>query len=432
MGTCIRNGRIVDPANGVDRTTDLYIEQGRIAALDQPPSHFVAETTLDATGMLVLPGVVDMAARLREPGQEYKATIASETRAAAASGITSLCCPPDTNPVVDTPAEVRLIQQRANETGACRVHVLGAMTERLEGETLSEMAALRDTGCVGVSNGFRPLGSTLILRRAMEYAGSQALTVHLHPVDFALADQGCAHEGEIATRLGLPAIPAAAETAAVGYCLALIEQTGTPTHFCRLSTVRAVRMVARARYDGLPVTADVCAHQLFLTEDALQGFNALCHVWPPLRSAEDLAGLRKGVRDGIVGAVCSDHQPHDPDAKCAPFPETEAGVSGLETLVPLMLRLVDENVLDLSTAVARITSGPAAILGIDAGTLGPNCRADICVIDPNLSWVLQPETLLSQGKNTPFEGWSFSGRVVYSLLEGRIVYDRAGSTGGSS
>lgn len=418
----IVNGRVVDPATGLDAVTNLYIEKDRIVGVGSPPAGFAASRTIGATGKWVIPGLVDLAARLREPGQEHKATIESETRAAASGGITSLTCPPDTKPVVDSPAEVELIQQRAADAGYCRVYSLGALTKGLEGRAPSEMAALKTAGCVGVSQALNPIASPLVLRRAMEYAASTGHKVFLHPLDFDLMDHGCAHEGAVATRMGLSGIPEAAETAALGQMLALIEQTGASVHFCRLSTTRAVRMVARARYDGLPITADVCAHQLFLTEMDVSDFNSLCHTIPPLRTRRDLEGLRTGLVDGSITAVCSDHQPHEPDAKRAPFAQTEPGVSGVETLLALMLRLVHENLLTLTEAISLVTHGPASITGIDGGTLSEGSLADIVIIDPDAAWELVPCRMQSRGKNSPFSGWEFTGRVTHTLLGGRIVY----------
>jgi len=256
----------------------------------------------------------------------------------------------------------------------------------------------------------------------MEYAASTGHKVFLHPLDFDLMDRGCAHEGAVATRMGLSGIPEAAETAALGQMLALIEQTGASVHFCRLSTARAVRMVARARYDGYPITADVCAHQLFLTEMDVTAFNSDCHTIPPLRTRRDLEGLRAGLLDGSITAVCSDHQPHEPDAKRAPFAQTEPGVSGVETLLALMLRLVHEGLLDLTEAISLITCGPASIIDIDCGSLAEGKPADIAIVDPDAAWDLEPGRMLSRGKNSPFAGWEFTGRVTHTFLNGRIVH----------
>ncbi len=423
MGLLVTNGRIIDPANQIDQNKDLFIEAGKIAGLGQPPVGFTLNRTLDATGQIVIPGVVDLAARLREPGQEYKATIASETRAAAAGGITSLCCHPDTESVVDSPAEIKFIQQRSEAAGFCRVYTLGALTAGLEGQALTEMAALKRGGCVGVTNALSPISSTLVLRRAMEYAVSQQLTIFLHPIDYVLSDNGCAHEGTVATHLGLPGIPSAAETAALGQQLALVEQTGAKTHFCRLSTARAATMVANARLEGLPVSADVCAHQLFLTENDISGFNTLCYTIPPLRTVGDLKALRNSLVLGSISAICSDHQPHELDAKQAPFPAAQPGISALESLLPLTLRLVGEGNLKLIDAIALITCKPAAILQLEAGTLDIGKPADLCIYNPDLTWELKPEELVSSGKNTPFAGWRFSGKVTHTLLGGKIVYN---------
>ncbi len=420
----IKSGRVVDPANSIDRIADMFIAAGRIVALDNAPDGFTADRVIDASGLIVAPGLVDLAARLREPGQEHKATIASETRAAASAGITTLCLPPDTDPVIDTPAVVELVHLRAEQAGYARVVALGALTRALAGEQLSEMAALKAAGCVGVSNGREPITNLLSLRRAMEYAVTHDMTVFLHPDEPTLSNNGCVHEGAISTRLGLPGVPEAAETAAVARDLAIIEQVGVRAHFCRLSTARAVQMVGRAQFDGLPVSADVSAHQLFLTEMDILGFNSQCHVLPPLRTQRDRDGLRDGLAHGIITAVCSDHQPHEPDAKLAPFIDTEPGISSLETLLPLLLRLVEEGTLTLSQAVARLTHGPARILGIDAGTLSMGASADICLFDPALIWRIEPRHLRSRGHNTPFAGWEIKGQAVITIFEGRVVYEQ--------
>jgi dihydroorotase len=318
---------------------------------------------------------------------------------------------------------VKLIQQRAEAAAYSRVLCLGALSAGLRGEDLSEMAALKLYGCVGVSNGLKPLSSSLFLRRAMEYAASHGLTIFLHPLDFALANHGCAHEGAVAARLGLPGIPVAAETAALAQQLALVEQMRVRTHFCRISSARAVHMLERAIEEGLPVSADVCAHQLFLTEWDIGDFNSLCHTLPPLRTLEDRQALRAALRSGAIAALCSDHQPHDEDSKQAPFPATEPGVSALETLLPLTLRLVDEGEITFMQAIERLTLGPARVLGITAGTLATGAVADICLFDPECRFTVIPENLQSRGKNTPFAGWELQGKVTHTLLAGRFVFE---------
>ncbi len=423
---CIRGGRVIDPDSGHDGVADLWIAEGRILALGPAPADFTPDRVIDARGRVVCPGLVDLCARLREPGAEHKATIASETRAAAHRGITTLCCPPDTDPVIDTPAVVELVHQRAEAAGFARVVTLGALTRGLDGEQLSEMAALRDAGCPAVGNARRPLASTLVLRRALEYAATFGLTVMLDPEDEALAAGGCAHAGLVATRLGLPSIPAAAETAAVARDLALVEETGVRAHFCHLTTARAVRMIARARYDGVPVTADVAAPYLFLTEMDLAGFDSNCHLRPPLRSQRDLDALRRGLAEGTLSVLCSDHQPHEADAKLAPFPATEPGMSGLDTLPSLALRLVEDGVIGLPDAIARLTLGPARVLGLDAegiGTLRAGAPADVAIIDTGARWRVGADSIESKGQNTAFGGWELPGRVTHTLFRGRLVHE---------
>lgn len=418
----IKGGRVIDPANQVDKQQDIYVADGHIAGIGEAPEGFTAEQVINATGQIVCPGLVDLSARMREPGQEHKATIASETRAAAASGITTLCTPPDTNPVIDTPAVVELIHQQAEKAGMARVVTLGAVTRNLEGDRLSEMASLKQAGCVGVTNALHPIANTLVEQRALAYAATYDLTVFLHASDPWLHGSGCAHDGAVASRLGLPGIPEAAETVAVARDLALVEHTGVRAHFCRLTTERAVRMVARAQFDGLPVSVDVAIPYLHLTETDISGFNSLCHVEPPLRTQQDRTGLRAAVARGVASAICSDHQPHEPDSKLSPFPSTDPGISGLETLLPLALRLVEEENMSLVDVIDRLTAGPARILGLSCGTLSPGADADICIFDPSAIWQLRETEMHSGGRNTPFSGWELKGKVTHTLFAGKIVY----------
>ncbi|MBK1731822.1 dihydroorotase [Thiococcus pfennigii] len=421
----ICNGRLVDPANGLDAPLDLHIANGRIVAIGAAPPGFAPERVLDARGQVVCPGFVDLCARLREPGAEQKATIASETRAAAASGVTALCCPPDTQPLIDTPAVAQLVRQTAQRHGFARVLPAGALTQGLAGAQISEMEALKRAGCPVMSHADRPITNTLVQRRAMEYAATFDLAVFLHPEDPHLRAGGCMHEGRVSTRLGLPGIPEAAETVAVARDLALAEQAGARVHFRGLSTARAAEMVAEAQRRGIAASADVSAVQLILTEDDVGAFDSNCHLIPPLRTARDRDALRAAVASGVIGAICSDHQPHDADAKLAPFPATAPGISALETLLPLALRLVDEGVADLATVIARLTAGPARILGKPLlGRLDEGARADICIFDPDARWTLEPGQMASLGQNTPFAGRTLEGRVSWTLLAGRIVHAR--------
>jgi len=388
----------------------------------QAPDGFTPDLTIDASGQIVCPGFVDLSARLREPGQEHKATIASETRAAAASGVTSLCLPPDTIPVIDSPAVVELIHRRNEDAAFARIYPLGALTQGLAGERLSEMAHLKAAGVVGVSNVPRCVENPQVMRRALEYAASIDMTVFLYPEDLGLANNGLVHEGVVSTRLGLTGIPEAAETQAVANYLMLVEQTGARVHFCRLSTARAIQTLGRAKYDGLNITADVAAHQLHLTELDIGYFNSQCHVRPPLRTQRDREALVQAVCNDRIEAICSDHQPHDLDAKLAPFGETEPGISALETLLPLTLRLVKDGQLSMSSMVERLSTTPAEILSINAGHLSVGAPADVCIFDPNRQWELQKDTMYSQGKNSPFLGWLLEGRVTHTLLGGKLVH----------
>ncbi len=424
MKILIRNGRLIDPASQTDTPGELAIADGRIVALGQAPDGFQAEQIIDASGQHVIPGLIDLSARLREPGLEYKGTIASETRAAAAAGITTLCMPPDTDPIIDTPAVAEQIIRQAHDAGFARVIPLGALTLGLAGEQLAEMALLRDQGqCGAISNACQPINSAHVMRSAMEYAASCRMTVFLHADVPDLSHRGVVHEGVVSTRLGLRGIPEAAETVSVARELMLIEQTGVRAHFCHLSSAHSVRLIARAIADGLPISMGVTAHHLHLTEMDIGFFDSQCHILPPLRTQRDRDGLRQGLANGEIAIISSDHQPHDADAKLAPFGETEPGISGLETLLALSLRLVDDGLLSLTELLAKLTCEPARILGrSDIGSLQPGSRADICLYDPDRPWRVDPSRFTSQGHNTPFAGWELKGRVTHTLLDGQRVY----------
>jgi len=422
MRISLRNGRLIDPAHGIDAVTDLHLADGHVVGIGKTPDGFSAERVIDASEHIVCPGFVDLCARLREPGAEHKGTIASETRAAAANGITTVVVPPDTDPVIDESAVVELIRRQAGAAGFARVLTLGALTRGLGGEILAEMAALKEAGCVGVSNAQVAVPNSLVMKRALEYAASHELTVHLQAMDPWLSASGQAHDGQVAARLGLVGIPVAAETAAIGRELALIEETRTHVHFGRLSSARAVAMIARARERGLPVSCDVAAHQLHLTEIDLGRFDSEAHLLPPLRTMRDRDALRRGVASGVIGAICSDHQPHQADAKLDPFGMTEPGASALDTLLGLTLKLVDEEVCDLVTAIERLTAGPARLLGIDAGHLGIGAVADVCVFNPQAYRIIDAGSMASRGHNTPFFGWELRGVVCHTLLAGCPVY----------
>lgn len=416
----IKNGRLIDPANQIDEIRDIRIDaDGRIS--QEAPDPVTEHETIDARGCYVIPGIIDMCARFREPGHEHKADIRHESLAALRSGITQVCLQADTLPVMDTPAVVDLIQQKAQAITAPKIHTQGAMTLKLKGTQLSEYAALKKAGCVGISNADRAIADNQMMRNIMEYAASHDLKVFLGTLDPFLSVNGCMHEGQVSARMGLNGIPAAAEAISLSRDLALIEITGARAHFGRLSTARAVELIAQAQQRGLDVTADVSAHQLYLTENDVVGFNAQAHVIPPFRTLRDRDALRQGVADGVIQAICSDHQPHERDAKLAPFAETEPGISALETLLPLALKLVHDNILTLEQSIGSITCMPAGVLQIHGGDLSNGAAADITIVDPEKHWAFHCNDMLSRGTHSPFEGWQFQGGVVHTLLNGQLI-----------
>jgi dihydroorotase len=418
----IKNGRLIDPKNNIDAQQDVFIAAGKVAGIGRMPKGFAPNQVINASGMVICPGLVDLSVRLREPGFEYKATLESELLAAAAGGITSLACPPDTDPVLDEPGLVEMLKHRAKQLNLAHVYPLGALTRQLEGRQLTEMCELAEAGCVGFSQADMAIIDTQVLWRAMQYAATFGLTVWLRPEEPYLAKNGVAHDGEVATRLGLKGIPAAAETLAIASILRLAKETGARVHLCRLSTQEGVEMVRQAKKQGLTVSCDVAANHLHLTEHDIGFFNADCHLRPPLRSQRDCAALNTGLADGTIDAVCSDHTPVDDDAKLLPFAEAEAGATGLELLLPLTLKWASENKVKLSTAIHRLTTAPAGILGLDAGHLGEDSPADICIFDAQQYWKIEAKSLISQGKNTPFTGLEVAGKVRHTLLEGQVVY----------
>jgi dihydroorotase len=420
----IKNGRIIDPANNINNLGSVYIADGKILSVIYKPADFNPDQVIDAKNQIVCPGFIDLSTRLREPGQSRKATFASETAAAAAAGITTMCLQPDTIPVIDARAVAELIKDQAEKTGYQQILPIAALTQKLEGTELSAMLALKQAGCVAVSNANQPVKNLLILRRAMEYAASHDLLLIYRPNDFWLANNGCIHEGVVSTRYGLPSIPDAAETIALAQCLELAELTGCRVHFGQLSSRRSVIKLHQAKKYGLAVSADVAIHQLHLTEDDIIPFDSAYHVQPPFRTNADKEALCEGLANGTIDSICSDHQPHDLDAKLGAFPETEPGVSSLETLLPLMLKLVTQQAITLEQGIAALTQKPAQILQLDSGALTPGFAADVCVFDPEQDWQVNSGNWLSQGVNTPFWGEMFKGHVTYTLQAGKVIYSQ--------
>ena len=422
MTLSILGARVIDPNSGLDQVTDLHVDSGKIVAIGAAPTGFKAVRSIDGAGLVVAPGLVDLSVSLREPGYSRKGTIASETRAAAAGGVTSLCCPPRTKPVLDTPAVAELILDRAREAGHAKVFPIGALSKGLEGEQLAELVALRDTGCVAFGNGLESFRNTRTLARALEYAATFDLTVVFHSQDRDLAAGGLAHEGAMASFLGLPGIPETAETVALARDLLLVEQTGVRAHFSQLTSARGAQLIAQAQARGLPVTADVALYQLILTDEALVDFSSLYHVQPPLRTRADRDGLREAVKSGVIQAISSHHQPHERDAKLAPFGATEPGISSVEVLLPLALTLVEDGLLDLPTLLQRLSAGPAAAMRLPAGELRVGAAADMVLFDPKASTVAG-EQWRSKGDNCPFIGHCLPGAVRYTVVDGHISHE---------
>jgi dihydroorotase len=419
----ISNGRLIDPKHGVDRKATLFIAAGKIVAIGDAPPSWQPQRSIDATGLVVCPGLIDVAVRLREPGFEYKATLESEMDAAVAGGVTSVACPPDTDPPLDEPGLVEMLKHRARSLNRAHVYPVGALTVGLRGETITEMGELAEAGCIAFSQADVPIADTQVLWRAMQYAATFGYRVWLRPQDAHLSRGGVAHDGEVATRLGLPAIPPWAETIALDTIFALARATGARVHIARLSTHDGVVRVREAKRAGLAVTCDVAATHVHLADADIGWFNAHCHLVPPLRSGRDRDSLRAGLADGTIDLICSDHTPVDDDAKQLPFAESEAGATGLELLLPLTLKWAAEAKIALPTALSRITADPARVLGVDAGHLGVGALADVCVFDSQAWWTVDRKSLRSQGKNTPFLGMELAGRARYTIVAGQVVHE---------
>ena len=432
MKILIKNGRVVDPASGRDEPADVAVAAGRIVAIGQVPAGFDAARSIDASGCVVAPGLVDLAARLREPGHEHEGMLESELNAAAAGGVTSLVCPPDTDPTLDEPGLVDMLKFRARKLSLCRLFPLGALTRGLQGEALTEMAELTESGCVGFSQAEVPITDTLVLQRALLYASTYGYTVWLRPQDPWLG-KGVAASGAVATRLGLSGVPVAAETVALHTLFELVRATGARVHLCRLSSAAGVKLLRQAKAEGLPVTADVSINSLHLTDVDIGFFNPAMRLNPPLRQQADRAALRAALADGTVDALVSDHTPVDEDAKTLPFGEAEPGATGLELLLSLALKWGADEGLGLADTLQRITSRPVAVLGDALGSLAQSAGqlvvggvADLCVFDPAAVWQVQPGQLRSQGKHTPFDfavtGMALPGRVKATLVAGTVAY----------
>jgi len=422
MNIEIKSGRIIDPANGVDEIQSLYIADGKVVGLGGVPEGYKADNIIDASGCVVTPGFIDLCTYLREPGYEYKGTVASETYAAVKGGFTAVCCPPETLPVNDTEAVTNLILDLADRAGFAKVYPIGALTKGLKGQQLSELYSLRQAGCVAVGNGDHSVASLSVMKRCFEYAKTHGVSVFVRPEEASLAVDGCVHEGAVGTRLGLNGIPALAETVAVSQLILLAEETGVHLHLSHLTTAKSVQLVAEAKRSGLRITADVAIQHLILTDETVSGFDSRFHCRPPLRTHADRIALIKGLNDGVIDAVCSQHQPHEAAAKQAPFAESDPGISSVEVVLPLLLGLVRESELSLATLVKALSVGAAGVLEVAGGSLAVGGVADVCVFDPDEAWRVTAESMLSAGKNTPWGEHEVQGLVKYTLVDGRIAY----------
>jgi len=428
----IKNGHLIDPANGIDGLQDLFIADGKVAAIGSAPAGFVADTTFDAAGLVVSPGLVDLSARLREPGYEYKATLESELQAALQGGVTSLVCPPDTDPVLDEPGLVEMLKYRAKTQNKAHVHPLGALTMGLKGQSLTEMAELTEAGCIGFAQAEEPIEDTTVLLRAMQYANTFGYTVWLRPQDPHIGRGGIAHSGPLASRLGLSGVPVMSETIALHTIFELMRASRAKVHLCRISSAAGLELIRAAKAEGLPVTCDVGAHHVHLTDADIGFFDPNARVTPPFRSQRDRDAIRAALLDGTVDAMCSDHTPVDDDEKLLPFGEASPGATGLELLLSLALKWADDyaqpqspqGARALARAVAKVTSDAARVAGIAGGSLAVGEAADICVFDPAARWTVSPAALASQGKHTPFLGYELSGVVRATIVGGQVAFQR--------
>ncbi|MDM0114958.1 dihydroorotase [Variovorax sp. J22R133] len=422
MNIHIANARVLDPVSGFDEQADLAIANGQIAALKEIPADFKADCTIDAEGCVVVPGLVDLAARLREPGYEHEGMLSSEMAAAVAGGVTSLVCPPDTDPVLDESGLVEMLKYRAEKLQCARLYPLGAITRGLAGEVLTEMNELTGAGCVGFGQADVPLTNTQVLQRALQYASTFGYTLWLRPQDRDLG-KGVAASGPLATRLGLSGVPVAAETIAIFTIVELMRSTGARVHLCRLSSAAGVALVRAAKAEGLPLTCDVSINSLHLCDTDIGYFDSRARLNPPLRQQRDRDALSAALADGTIDALVSDHTPVETDAKTLPFAESEAGATGLELLLPLALQWGEQSGAGMKRAIEVITSAPARMLGANAPTrIVPGAVADLCIFNPDSEWQVTPDMLKSQGKHTPFAGYAMRGRVRVTLVGGRFVY----------
>ena len=424
MNLLIKGGRVIDPSQNIDETMDLLVVGGIIMELGKGLKAPSGAKTIDAAGLLVTPGLIDMHVHLRDPGLEYKEDMVSGTRAAAAGGFTSVACMPNTKPVNDNKAITSYIVTKAGKEALVNVFPVGAITQGSKGENLAEMGELKESGCVAVSDDGRPVVNAELMRRALEYAKGMGIMVISHAEELSLVGEGVMNEGFTATELGLKGIPWAAEDTAVARDVYLAEFTDSPLHIAHISTSGSVRIIRNAKARGVKVTCETAPHYFSLTDDAVRGYNTNAKMNPPLREAGDVAAIKAGLADGTIDAIATDHAPHHLDEKDLEFNLALNGIIGLETSLPLSLRLVEEKVLELKVLIEKMSCNPAKILGIERGTLQAGATADITVIDPKREWQVEAEKLASKSKNSPWLGEKMKGCAAYTIVGGKIVHKR--------
>jgi len=424
MNLLIKNGRVIDPSQGVDEALDLLVEGGLIKETGKNLTAPSGVEVLDAAGKYVVPGLVDMHVHLRDPGLEYKEDIISGSQAAVAGGFTSIACMPNTQPVIDNKTVAGYIIAKARAAGLCNVFPVGALTAGSKGEFLAEMGELKEAGCVAVSDDGKPVCNAEMMRRALEYARGMDIPVITHAEELALVGAGVMNEGFTSTELGLKGIPRVAEDIAVARDVMLAEYTNSPVHIAHVSTKGAVRIIRNAKLSGVRVTCETAPHYFTLTDDAVRGYNTNAKMNPPLREADDVAAIREGLQDGTIDAIATDHAPHHNDEKDVEFNVALNGIIGLETSLPLSLALVDEGVLSISQLMDRMSFRPSHILNLGRGTLKAGAPADITVIDPSAEWVVEADKLASKSKNSPWLGKKMKGVAVATIVGGNIVFKR--------
>ena len=419
----IKSANIINPNEEISGVHDIYIKDGKICGIDEDNTKLSSPIIIDADNCFVCPGLIDLSVRFREPGLEKDATISSESKAAVASGITTVCYMPDTQPIIDTPAQIKLVQEIFKNVDLCDVKILAGLTKNLDGERLSSMSELKHAGAIAFTNCFNPIKNSLVLRRIMEYASGLDITIFYQPQNYHLSNGGCVHEGKLSNKLGLPGIPSAAESVAVAEAISLSKLTGVKLHLCRISCAESLLLIENARSQGIEVTSDVAMHQLFFDENVINNFNSDYHVMPPFRTNEDLISLRKAISTENISAICSDHQPHNADARQVPFSSTLPGISSIEVLLPLLMELVDDGIIDIHKAIEKVSSIPSKILNIENRILKKNASADLCIFKRE-EWVFDTDNNLSLGQNNPFLGKKFSTKVVSTIRKGKIVYQK--------